>query len=672
MPYDQDSINRQLREGDSSQIEESMRQRVRANIFRSRDRMSKQWPVWDRHDSIYRGISVVDGDDVRAMEQGKPPKIIVPITYAQIQTAVSFLLSLFSDRRNLIELHGRTPDSVGKALALESDLGYQLQRQRFMLTLYIWLLDLMKYGTGVVKCGWEERFEMRRVRTQSAGNVVPFDEIGQDLQQTLGLFALDDSPSSVESVSESVERVKSYEGNVITPVSPFSFYPDPAVRVSDFQEGLFVGHEEVKSHSELLRRQQEGAYHGVEHLRRALPNQDPVSGLSAQRRVGQDIITHSSGGDARTTPTHVILTEMQENIVPAHFAREYGVNDLGDEDYPVKFVVVMANDHKIVAIERLGYLHDKFTYAVAEHNPDSSYHLSPGMADAIDELQSTITWFVNSHIRNVREVIQNRLIGDPKMLNMDDIDKNRRFIRTKSGATGVRNLEAILRQLNVTDVTGNHVSDAQVLFRLVQVVTGVSDNALGQHSPGRRSATENRNVNQGTASRLLMHAQLFYWQGLEPLAEQMIANTRQNRTEEMYNAILGSEADKHPFDEVILASPDAIASALDFAPFNPMLPNDRVHAANVLQEAFGTVISGGMETAQALDLSPKLLLEHVLRLLHVTNINDFSIQNDAHLQQMMQGVGASTEVVPDDVAEQATGPTADVFGEQLLRQSQTG
>lgn len=619
----QEAINSDLRERADSQLQTKVLKEVRNYMKVSSDHMSKYWANWERDDRIYRGYLVPDKDDKKANAKKEPSKLIVPMTYAQTQTAISFVFSTLIQRENLFEVQGFSPEDKMKALNIEHDLQYQVNKDKTTLKLYCWLLDMFKTGFGVVKCEWrEEHADMkvqREVVTRGLAN---------------RLFGAGHPKISVQEV---VEEVLMYQGNMVSNVSPYSFYPDPSVPLAKFQEGLFVGHEEETSKKNLLR--QEGKmYHGVKHIPNSM---DKTTFEHRKRYAGRNFGEVKNFRDKSQmnigSAEDIILSEMCFDVVPADWTKATGI-DLGDETRPIKYIATFANDSKLIRFEPQGYLHNKFTYSLAEYSPDHNSFYNPGLASTINELQGLTNWFLNSHVLGVRKILKNRLLVDPAGVEMDDIRNDKAYIRMIS--SGSKNPDRVLKQLQVNDVTGNHVNDLTQINSIIQLVTGINENALGQFSSGRRSATEARNVNAGAAARLKMHAQLFWLQGLEPLAQQFLANTRQGRDENVYNMIMGELAKTHPYSEVIPADPNKIAGGYDFVPYDASLPTDKDRQARVQQDLFGSLISSP-EAAQMLDIHPKPLLDHIMQLNGITNMRDFSFAAN-------QNFTPQPTVVPDN------------------------
>lgn len=652
----QEAINRNLTENDSnsSEFQRKVIQSVRQYMKASANKMQVFHTGWDANSYVYRGYRVTDKDDAASLREGTPPKVIVPITYAQVQTAISFILSTYTQRDNMFELRGSGPEDEKPSLSLSTDLSYQLNDQKFVLKLYYWLLDALKQGFGVVRVEWDERYNKMRVAKQ-----VPDNTITNTFKSVFGKSV----PMKTE---ESVEKVLSYQGNKIRNISPYAFYPDPSVTIANFQEGQFVGSEEEVALATLESSEGE-VYFGTDKIPKTLSkdifDERPrrVKGPFDQDKTTDPLLFKDQANRA------VIRTEMLIRLSEKRASELWGAN-LGDGTEPVIWMATVANDQKLIRFEPSGYLHGRYCYELFEFSPDHDSFFNPGLADTISELQNIVTFFLNSHIVNVKKIIANRFIVDPTKIHMEDIESGSMFIRTK-GAQG--DIRRSIDQLVTSDVTRGHVADMEVLTQLVTLITGVNENALGQYSAGRRSATEARNVNAGSAARLKMHATLAWMQGIEPLARQVLSNTRQWRTKEVYESIVGTMALDAPFETTIYADPKKLAGGYDFVPYDATLPTDRQFQAGVLQELF-TVLVQNPNTIQLLNKDPIKLLNYIAQLYNIRNMRDFDLQP---LGPPGGGLPPppTAQVVPNQQAADAAGagaPSMDMTGASLLQSLQ--
>ena len=143
MPYKQDKVNRDLREHDSegSEFQKKVVSYLEGLLKVSADQMSTYYDQWDNNEFIYRGYRSLDKDDKQSISEGNPPKIIVPMKYAQAQTALSFAFSTFTQKKSLYELYGTGPEDQRYSLALETDLDYQMTNQKALFKIYCYLLS---------------------------------------------------------------------------------------------------------------------------------------------------------------------------------------------------------------------------------------------------------------------------------------------------------------------------------------------------------------------------------------------------------------------------------------------------------------------------------------------------------------------------------------------------
>lgn len=649
----QDKINQSLGEknNESSLWQKNLCEQVRKWMSASATKMSTYHDEWDSNSYVYRGWRVADKQDVAAIKDGEPTKIIIPITYAQIQTALSFILSTYQQRKYFLELQGMGPEDVKPSMALTTDLTYQLNKQQFILRMYHWLLSALKLGFGVVRIEWDEQYAQVRVGRQVPDNT---------LSNMMGAMFGRQMPMKTV---ESVEEVLAYQGNSIRNVSPYGFYPDPSVTIANFQEGAFVGIEEEVSLLSVTGREGE-IYFGTDKvpstMRKQLFNERP-------RRVKGPFDTQDDTPDPSKVrdgkADSCIRLEMEFTMSEKEATEMLGAN-FGSGTKPLKWLTTIINDQKVVRFEKKSYLHNRYNFELFESSPDSDSHFNSGIASTIGELQTIQNFFLNSHVVNVRKIIANRFVVDPGKVEMGDIHSGSLTIRTK-GAQG--DLSRVIQQLDMNDITKNHVADIEVLNQLIQLVTGVNENALGQYSSGRRSATEARSVNAGSAARLKMCAVLAWQQGIEPLGRQMLSNTRQWRSKEIYEMIVGEYALEAPYETTILADPTKLAGNYDFMPYEATLPSDRQYQANILQELFGLLVSNPNSMAM-LNKNPMLLLNHIAQLYDIKNLNDFNMQPLGPPGQMLP---PKTEVVSDEAAAQAQdagAPPVDPTGADALAQ----
>lgn len=604
IPYEE------LKEKQVSQSHKQLLAHVMQLVDLSREHMGKKYCDWDKYDQTYRGIREEDAVDKKAKQKKDPVKMVVPIAFAQLQTFVAFCISVLTQREFFFELIGSAPEDFKAAEFAEALLQRDLDHNKFTTQLYQFLIDIGRFGIGVMKCHWVE--EKQYIKTSAMGRMVSF------LKYTWKLLTAQ---------STEMEAIK-YQGNKITNISPYRFFPDPRLPLCRFQEGEFVASEDEYTFADLKQLESQGIVSGIDHVE---PFKDPSVHRRGSRLGFIDVARQQESFVKTSAKPPVCVTEVQIKIVPSQF--KLGDKAIGEETHPVKYLIWYANDARIIRCEPLNYVHDEFTYVLSEMTPDMNHFLNAGLLESIDMLQDTMSWFINSHVTSVRRTIQNQFLVDPTAIEMDDLKNHRTVIRLRPEAAR-SGVDRWVKQLEVRDVTQNHVADAEALHTIAQVVTGVNETLLGQVHSGRRSATEHRNVATSAASRLKMYCSVIFISGLEPLGRQMLSNLRDGLTVETFVRMFGSAATMEGFQQFKKITKADLVGDYDFAFFDGTLPSEKNYMADVLSE-FLLALFKSPEAIMLTGLDPKLMTYEVMRLKGIRYPERFSIQNNPALMQQL-------------------------------------
>lgn len=582
----------------------------------SRRRMEQYYAKWDAADAIYRGKMQVDEEDRRANERGEPAKFVVPITYSQVQTFISFCMGTFLQRDRFFELVPVNQQSHKAAIVGEALLQRDLLNSKLETLLYQFLLDIARFGIGILKSTWVRETEsVREPLTMPRGSFMGVELGGAQYGE--------------------VEReAVRFLGNRIFNISPYRFFPDTRLPLSRFQEGEFVASEDVFTMTQLKAMERNGIVAGISHVK-------PLKGdgETVFRRLGFDENTPPFRGTGQSLG-RVVVTEVQRTLIPSEY--EIDGKPLGKEDYPVKYVIWYVNDNRVIKCEPLKMGHSQYTYDVAEYNPDMHHLVNESLSDNIEMLQKVITWFINSRITSVRKVISNRLVVDPDGVEWKDLEERSPVIRMKPTVMG-RGVDRYIKQLDVHDVTTNHLADARYLKDLVQITTGINENLQGQFYPGRRSAREAGNVAMSAMNRLRMVARIIFVSALEPLGRKMLANLRNGLDEATVVRVVG----RLPATEgasFLTVTKDDLQGDCDFEIFDGTLPTEKVYTSQTLQEILAALLASP-QAAIALGLDPKEMLLEMLRTRGVRNPERFLLKG-----------------IPQNGSRGETTPTATAFG----------
>ena len=156
---------------------------------------------------------------------GAPPvvtDIIVPYSYATIWTIVTYLIHTFCGQKPIFQVSAYKEESVEAAAFMETLLQYNADHTKLILSLIQWFLDGEIYGVGALRCLWHIERANRTVWTT----------------QSMGGFAM---PSAEKKKLRTRQEKVVHEGNKVTPIDPFLFFPDPRVPMAEVnRRGEFV------------------------------------------------------------------------------------------------------------------------------------------------------------------------------------------------------------------------------------------------------------------------------------------------------------------------------------------------------------------------------------------------------------------------------------------------
>lgn len=535
-------------------------------------------------------------------DKGKPPKavaLIVPLTHAINSTIVTYLLQVFSGRRPIFPVGSNKPETAESAQLMEMVLQYNADHSRFLKWLHLFLNDGQTYGVSIFRVMWAEE---KRRRTRF-------------LQQ----------PDGSQITTRNMETT--YQGNVIESLDPFMFYPDPRVPMMDVaRKGEFcfwrayTGLHQLKKLTALP--PEEGGYLYLDAIGKTLP---PDTRTNSRVRLAGGESTPGIQGDHRG---EMFCREDQGTIeiIPAELG-------LGESELPEKWQFTIVNDKQIVQAVPFEADHGLHPVAVAEPYATGYGFGQPGMADLIGPIQDLVSWFLNSHVDNVRKTLNDMFVVDPMRIEMEDMRNQEpgKLIRLKMPILG-QDMRAAVQQLQVTDVTQQHVKDVQELVRLAQMLAAVNDNTMGlQDDGGRKTATEVRTALEAGASRLSALARIISAQSLVDLREMMCLNIQQYQDQEFWINVTGQDGLNNPAQ----VKPEMLVGDFNYPVHDGTMPLDKVALLDVWKEIFAV-------TGQDPELVGKYdrgkMFEFMAELGGARNIESMRIRPDqAIIEQALNG-----------------------------------
>ena len=547
-----------------SKFHDNLLQHVKRLVETSRSHMNKYYDLWDRNDAIIRGERVADEQDRKAEKRAEPVKLILPFTYAQVQTFIAFFTLLFNQRSYFYEIEddeveaeaAPTPERDAQSL-----LDRELSRNKFSQIQYQCFLNLARCGFCAVKTSWEETT--------------------MEVQQQTVVPETTDFTGAVIPESTTTETTTQFkkQGNRLTSINPYKFFPDVRFPLSRFQEGEFCASEDEFSITRLKKLESDGM----------LTNTDKIHSFKNETDVSRRMYTYTSNNASTIKSLSVpggigsgmcVVTEIQVWIDPQKFKEDNGANPFGSDLEPDMYVIWYANDQTILRCEKMNYPHGEFCYDIGEYSADQLRVVNESLAEVIGPLQDVATWFLNSRITSVRKIIDNKLIVDPLGIEMQDLKDRSPVIRLKEGMASRGGVDSFIKQLELQDVTSTHVNDVQTLWSFMQISTGINDNALGQYNGGRRSAAEARTVNAGAASRLKTIATVLWETLFVPLGEKMLSNLVDNIAIESFQRAVGKDADQSRLD----AFKQEGVPGFTFEFFDGTAPSEKGYIAQSMQD----------------------------------------------------------------------------------------
>lgn len=574
---------------------EQIRQRLRASELEM-TKFHPRWKVAERKFQAYMSLPKYEKMLRDMNNTSKPPSpaiIVFPYQYAVISTIVSYMMRVFCARRPIFPLGFTSPGSAEAAPKMETVLQYNSEKTKMVARLHQFFLDGELYGLACMRNIW--RVDTARRTTWRPAS--PMELIT--------------NPSLAGQWFPTTTDRQVYEGNSITNIDPYMLLPDPSVPLAACNRlGEYIFARDFVSRIQLLNEQ---AQQRVKYLEKVEPlvggqdtqwydlsNRNLVS--KGQGHAGSDI-RHKKG-----LSNIFMLDHGTINIIP----RDWG---LGESDRPQKFLFGIANRKQIIQCDALDNNHDMHPFVIAEPHSMGYGFGNPSTADYLGPIQDIMSWFLDSHIYNVRASLFNMFVYDPSRVEIADLKRPGpgKLIRLKPTAIG-QDVRTAIQQLQVNDVTRANVGDLQTFMMIGDTVSAVSDNVRGVPRPGgRKTATEVRVSGEASLNRLSTDAQFLSSLSVTDLTEQMVLNIQQYQSKELYLKLLGEEA-------LSLISPQSLAGDFIYPVHDGTLPLDRLALVEVWKEILKALMT---DPELRMSYSVPRVFEHAAELAGAVNISSF-------------------------------------------------
>lgn len=581
LPY----IAKELSEKDITPFHKALLTYCEEVLRPARKAMQQHYTDWDRRNEVYMRKHPVSKEDVEAVKQGLPNRITVPLTYSQINTFVAYGFMLMTQRPRFYELTAVSEDDWNPRECYEQILQRDQEASDYKARLTQNFRNVGTFGLGCEVDWWDIDQVYLPVETVEPGT------------EYNGVKTSDDK--IVTSIQPFIRR----EGTCIRTISPYRVFTDPGFHISEWKRGSFVAWDDTWSKNALKSLEQAGQVFGVDHVKaydRALwaetfRTDSRIAGMNGKNYSDDKL------------PVRCI-TQLVINLVP----NDVGTDDLklGKEKVAHKWLIWIANDQRVIRCEPYNADHADFPVSLSFFAPDQHESVFNSLAYMVDDLQKLVSWLMNSRMAAVTRTIDNQFVVDPLGINVADIISRQRLIRmTKQGAG--KDVRRYLQQLQVTDTTQGHVADMSNLTTMLQLVSGVNENAMGQYNGGRRSATEARVVTQGAAARMKMVFDVMWSQHYQPQANRCLINARQAMSEQEFAAICGQ--DKLAYYAQFKGDQATRVRSYDYVAFDGTQPSEKQFIAQQLMEVFSLLMSDPTgQTAMRYNMDPAKVLKEIM------------------------------------------------------------
>lgn len=583
----------------TSKLHQKLASAILQNANDSYSYISQRHASWDSVNAMLNAYVTPEspllddgGRDVRRNTQEyQESTIVIPTSFAILDVMLTYLSSVFFTNP-IFKYAPASPNDVKGAFLLEKVIERQTLRFATALNLHTQWRDSLVCGFGAVMPYWDTVYRKKPVKK--------------------------DTPTSI--ITEYVDQV-SFEGNSITNIDPFCFLPDPSVPIQNLKGARFAGWCVRESKFGLI----------VDETRdSSLFNCKYLTKISGTSNICSNIFTRNIE-EGYNVDDIVDVIYMYISIIPS----EVGISD---SDTPERWLVALAGDCVIISAKKLDSYYDEFPINIIAPDTDG-YSLSPFSRLEINRgMQNTMNWLFSSHMANIKKMVYGQFIVDPLKIHIPDLTdpSHGKIIRLRPNAWG-SGVENAIKQVEVKDVTSQHIADSMFVNELMQRTTGASESLQGvrQRTGERVSASEANNIFDFSISRLWKLSNIIALQGIVPLARMFAYNTQLYQSQDSFIK-LTSDWEKQQFsngEEWLSVGIDDINVDFDIDVSYSNVHHDADR--QVWLELF-KMISEQPVLSQQFDITK--IFKQIATMSKVKNLEDFMIQvqQPEQVQQQVQ------------------------------------
>lgn len=459
----------------------------------------KSWREIDKTLTAYVRLDELE-QKVKAKDDRAPVSIVFPHSYSILETLTAFMDGLFL-KGPIFRYDGNSPEDTIGAILMTKVIETHCKRFKTGLALHTAFKDGIAYGVGACFPMWKTK---TGYRTRSS-------------------YGLDGT------IQKTSEPTILFEGNALENVDPYQLLLDPNYGIQNIQDAEFVGFVRRTNYYNLIPEDGQGSVFNVRYLK---GKQCTSRYFQAQR----DQKSQTTKVEDTSTLRPVDVIYLYINIIP----KDWG---LGDGEVPEKWLFAVAADRVIIQAQPLDLDHNMFPVAVCAPTFDGYSSAPLSRLELLGGMQDLLDWLFNSHIANVRKTINDMIIYDPYMLNTADLTdpKPGKLVRARRAAWG-KDIRQAITQLQVNDVTRQHIADSQLIMGLMNQISGADDATMGtlrQGGPERLSAAEFNGTQNQALGRLHSLAMIVGQQLMQDVGYMFAMHTQQLMQEDVWVSTVG-------------------------------------------------------------------------------------------------------------------------------------
>ena len=587
----------------SSELHQRVLTQIMERLLYSRSVISQRYDSWEQTDkNLMAYIHLSEKERLEKKADSRIPiAIVVPISFATLETIQTFLISVFLNTPYFRYDPQSEEDVIGVRL-MERVIDLHCRRSNIGLRLMNLWRDGLAYNMGAAMVGWKVKTGVKRVSTDVFQMPDP------------AMAALGAPPQRVNTYAE-VEDVI-YEGNELVNINPYYLFPDTNASFDKVSEGRFVGFLNRTSYEDLL---------DEEYTDPTMFNARYLKHIDGSSVFGWNV--PSVADNVKTERVNFRrhqnrdIVNMYVKLIPS----EWG---LGSSDYPEKWLFTVAGDQVILRASRVNLYHNMLPVVACVPNFDGYSVASASILEIMQGLQDTASFMFNSHFANVRKAINDIILVDPQIINYDDMlhPSEGMLVRIRRKFWGQNRLNDGMKQFQVHDVTSRHMGDIANVLGLTERVTGATENLQGirRSNSARVTAQESRNIQMNALGRMEKISKTISLMTHNPIALMMASNAQQFMSKGEWVKVTGrGEEDLKqifPTDRIYV-EPGDLNVEYDVVEHDASIPG--TGDANGMLQAYQSILQSPI--APSFDLVKMAL--YIFKMMGAKNVSDFVNRN---------------------------------------------